>query len=148
MKKRFIALSILMVTVLGGCSLIDEASSTVTYVKDATDYVNEVNTFVNEVPDLVNQAINDEQALTELETQLEEMKKEINQFNELEAPEIAADLHQQIMEQNLKAEEGIDLLLNNIEDGQLDPAVLENTELSQSLEDITNIVEQIKQLGQ
>ncbi len=38
--------------------------------------------------------------------------------------------------------------LNNIEDENLDPALLENTEIFQTLEEISTIVDDIKQLGQ
>lgn len=76
------------------------------------------------------------------------MDKDIQEFNELQPPEVAADLHQQIVEQNKKIEEGIDVYLNNIENGQLDPNVLGNTEIVQSIEEITATLDQIKELGQ
>jgi len=148
MKKPLITIFLAAGVFLGGCSLVEEASNTVTYVNDAVNYMNEANDFVNEVPPIVTDAVTDQQKLAELETRLEEMKEEIQAFNELQPPEIAADLHQQMVDYNQNTEEGIDLVLSQIENGTLDPAVLENTEIYQSLEEISSIVAQIKQLGQ
>jgi TolA-binding protein len=148
MKKQWIAFLITALLMVGGCSFVEEASTTVTYVNEAVNYVSEVDAFVKEVPPLTKQAVSDKQALIELEAKLTEMKEDIQSFNELQAPEVAADLHQQVVAHNQKAEEGIDLYLNHIEDGKLDPAVLENTEVFQTLQEITSIIEQIKQLGQ
>lgn len=148
MKKRFMALSITVMLVLGGCAIVEEVNNTVTYVKEATEYVNEASRFVKEVPSLAEQAVNDKQALAGLETKLEEMKEEMERFIGIQAPEIAAELHQQIIDHTRKAKEGIDVYLNNIKDGTLDPKVLANTGLIKSMQEITKIIEQIKQLGQ
>lgn len=82
-----------------------------------------------------------------MKRKLEDMKGEIESFNELNAPELAADLHNQVLEQNEKALAGINTYLENIEGGKLDPAALENTELFQSIQDISSIVKQIEDLG-
>ena len=148
MKKSWIAIFIAFGLFLGGCSLVEEASDTVNYVSEATNYMNEVNDFVNEVPTIASEAVTDEQTLIEFETRLHDMKDAIQSFNDVQPPEIAADLHQQILDYNQRAEEGIDLYLENIKDGKLDPELLENTEVFQTFEDIRNIVEDIKQLGQ
>jgi hypothetical protein len=60
---------------------------------------------------------------------------------------MAADLLQQMVEQNNQVIEGIDLYLNNMEDGKLNPAIVENTEMFKSIQEIACIIEQIKQLG-
>lgn len=148
MKKWLIAFSAVPFLFLGGCSSLESVNNTLTYVNEATDYVNEASTFANEVPALAEQAVSDQQAAQELETKLQEMKQDIEEFNELQPPDMAADLHQQIVEQNNQIAQGIDLYLNNVEEGKLDPAVLENTEIFQSIQEITSIIDQIKQLGQ
>lgn len=148
MKKLFIALPLAAVLFLGGCSLLEGVNNTVTYVTEATNYANNVDAFVREVPALAEQAVNNEQTLVELETKLNDMKEVMGTFNELQAPKIATDLHQQIIDHNQKAKEGIDLLLNDIKDGKLDPAVLENIEIFQSFQGISDVIIQIKQLGQ
>lgn len=148
MKKWLMAFSAVPLLLLGGCSSLEGMNNTLTYVNEATDYVNEASTFANEIPALAEQAVNDQQAAQELETKLEVMKQDIEEFNELQPPDMAADLHQQIVEQNNQVVQGIDLYLNNVEEGKLDPALLENTEVFQSIQEITSIIDQIKQLGQ
>lgn len=148
MKKQVLALSLSGLLFLGACNVLDEVNNTVTYVNEATEYVNEVSTFVNEAPSLAQQAVTDEQARIELETQLQEMKDDIESFNSLEAPGVAADLHQQILDYNQQALDGINLYLTHIEEGTFDTSILENTEVFQNLQEITNTIDQIKQLGE
>ncbi|MDN4072890.1 DUF6376 family protein [Fictibacillus terranigra] len=147
MKKWLFVFTASIMLVLGGCSFLDDTKKTVTYANDATDYVNEATTFGKEVPSLAKQAVGDEQAAQELETKLKEMKQKIETFDKLEAPEMAADLHQQMVDQNKKIEAGIEVYLNNIRGGKLDPSVLENTEMFQSIQEITSIIDQIKKLS-
>jgi hypothetical protein len=148
MKKWLILIIVSFTVLLGGCSLLEDAKNTVTYINEATDYLNKATTFANEAPSLAQKAVSDPQAATELEELLNEMKQDINTFNKLQAPELAADLHQQIVNQNGIVTKGIDMYLNNFVDGKLDPAVLENTELYQTVGEISDIINQIKQLGQ
>ncbi|MBD8071339.1 DUF6376 family protein [Bacillus sp. PS06] len=148
MKKRWVVIFITSVLLLSGCSLIEDVNNTLSYGKEATEYVSKAGTFAKEVPTLATQAVNEPEAATELETKLVDMKQDMQEFNGLQAPEMAADLHQQIVAHNQKVEEGIDLYLNNMEDGKLDPAILENTEIFQALTDITNTIDQIKQIGE
>lgn len=148
MKKWLVIFTAVPFLLLGGCSAVETVNNTLTYVNEATDYVNEAVSFGNEVPSLAEQAINDQQAAKDLETKLEEMKQNIEEFNKLKSPDIAADLHQQIVEQNNQVLEGINLYINSIEDGKLDPAIVKNTELFKSIQEIAGSIEQIKQLGQ
>lgn len=148
LKKRFLVFSLISLLFLGACSVLEDVNNTVTYVNEATDYVNEVSTFINEAPTLAEQAVTDEQARADLETMLTEMQDDMVTFNSLEPPEMATDLHQQIVDYNQQAEDGINLYLDNIENGQLDSALLENSELFQTLQNVTNTIDQIKQLGQ
>lgn len=147
MNKK--ALTVLLsVSLLGGCGWIDGVNDTLVYVNEATEYANEANTFAEEAPALAERATTDPQAAQELETKLEGMKEDINEFNELDPPEVASDLHQQVVDQNNRALEGMDVYLSNIENGQLDPAVIENTEVFQTLRELTSLIEQIQQFGE
>lgn len=148
MKKWFIALTASMLFLLGGCSFLNDAQDTLTYINEATDYLEVATNFANEAPILAQQAIEDLQAAEDLKAMLQDMQQQIESFNELQAPQIAADLHQQIVEQNTIIAEGIETYLSNIKDGLLDPAILENTELFQSVQDIISIIDQIQQLGE
>ncbi|WP_255437427.1 DUF6376 family protein [Thalassobacillus sp. CUG 92003] len=147
MKTTAITCLMFITVMLSGCSLLEGVNNTLNYADEATDYANEVSTFVNEVPSLAEQATTDEQTRKELETRLEDMKQHINEFNELEEPSVGADLHQQVVDQNKQALEGIDAYLNNMENGKLDSKVIENTEVFKALSDITDTIDQIKQLG-
>jgi hypothetical protein len=148
MKKWLLVVSTSILFLLGGCSLLNDAKDTLTYINEATDYLSKATAFANEAPSLAQQAISDTQAAKELETMLQDMKQEIETFNGLEAPELATDLHQQLVNQNNVIAQGIDVYLSNFKDGKLDPAVLENTEIFQTVQELSNIIDQIKQLGQ
>lgn len=147
MKKWFFVFCTSILFLLSGCSLLNDVSNSITYIDEATDYFAKATDFANEVQPLAQQAVQDVQAAKELETRLLDMKQEIEAFNELQPPELAADLHQQIVAKNNVILDGIDLYLTNIVDGKLDPAILENTELFKTVEDISSIIDQIKQLG-
>jgi hypothetical protein len=128
--------------------MLNDAKDTLTYVNDAKNYLDKATAFANEAPSVAQLAASDKQAATDLQTMLQDMKKEINAFNKLQAPDVAVDLHQQIVDQNNKLAAGIDVYLKNMKNGLLDPSVLKNTELFQDVQEITNILDQIKQLGQ
>lgn len=148
MKKWLTALTASMLLLLSGCSFLNDAQDTLTYMNEATDYLEVATNFANEAPTLAQQAIEDLQAAEDLKVLLQDMQQQIESFNDLQAPEIAADLHQQIIEQNNIIAEGIETYLSNFKDGLLDPAILENTELFQSVQDITSIIDQIQKLGE
>jgi hypothetical protein len=148
MKKKILVLSAIIVLLLSGCSMLNDAKDTLTYVNDAKNYLDKATAFANEAPSVAQLAASDKQAATDLQTMLQDMKKEINAFNKLQAPDVAVDLHQQIVDQNNKLAAGIDVYLKNMKNGLLDPSVLKNTELFQDVQEITNILDQIKQLGQ
>lgn len=147
MKKWFAILLAGMLILLGGCNLINEAKNTVTYIDQAIGFINTATDFANEAPPLAKQAVSDTQAAQDLETMLLDMKQEIEDFNSLEAPEVATDLHQQIVDNNTVVLNGINLYLDSIEDGKLDPAVLENTELFQTINDMSSLIDQLQKLG-
>jgi hypothetical protein len=136
-----------MLFFLGGCSFLNDAQDTISYINEATDYLAAATDFANEAPALAQQAISDIQAAEDLQTTLQQMQESVEAFSEIQAPDIAAELHQQIIEQNSIIVAEIETLLNNYKDGLLDPAILENTELFQSVQDITSIIDQIQQLG-
>ncbi|MEH7331201.1 DUF6376 family protein [Neobacillus drentensis] len=148
MKKSIMILFTSFLLLLTGCSLLNDAKNTVTYINEATSYLDKATAFANEAPSLAQQAVGNQEAAKQLETMLKQMKQEIQSFNQLQAPDIAVDLHQQIIDQNNKLLDGINLYLNNFKNGLLDPSALQNTELFQTVQDITSIINQIKQLGQ
>jgi vacuolar-type H+-ATPase catalytic subunit A/Vma1 len=147
MKKLVILLSTCMLLLLGGCSFLNDAQDTLTYVNEATDYLAAATDFASDAPALAQQAIGDLQAAEDLQNMLQQMQQTAEAFNELQAPDIAAELHQQIIEQNSVIVSEIETFMSNFKDGLLNPAILENTELFQTVQDITSIIDQIQQLG-
>lgn len=148
MKIKLLVLSAFITFLLSGCSMLNDAKDSLTYVNDVKVYLDKATAFANDAPSIAQQAVGDKQAAAELKKMLQDMKQEINAFNKLQAPDVAVDLHQQLVDQNNKLVAGIDLYLSNMKNGLLDASVLENTELFQSVQEITNILNQIKQLGQ
>jgi hypothetical protein len=147
MKRLLIIMMCMTLMFTAGCSLLESVNDTVNYVNEATDYVGEATKFAEEVPVLVQQAVNDTNALADLETRLQGMKDEIQEFTSLNPPELAADLHGQIEEQSKIVEAGIDEYLQKIKDGMIDPKILENTQMLDTINDMTNLLDEIKQLG-
>ena len=146
MKKLLGLFEMLGILFLGGCSLLGEVNNTVEYANVATDYMESTKAFVNEVPHLAKDAVTDETARKSLETELKLMKENINSFNKVEPPSIAEDIHNQIVASNEKLEEGIDMYLVNIENGSLDPDVLENSKIMTTINEITSLKENIEQV--
>ncbi|WP_083584349.1 DUF6376 family protein [Bacillus weihaiensis] len=133
---------------LAGCSLVEEVSNGVNYVAEATEFVEEVSIFTQEIPTLTEQAVTDEQARMELETKLVEMKEDMEEFNSLQAPDMAADVHQQIVEYNNAALKNIDSYLEMVENGTLDITAIEENELIQSLQEISKTLDLLREFGQ
>jgi len=149
MKRWMIVLSASMLFLLSGCSFLNDAKDTISYINEATDYLAAATDFANEAPALAQQAVEDLQAAEDLKGLLQDMLQQIEAFNELQAPDIAAELHQQLVAQNDLIVAEINEYLANIQNGLLDPALLETTnELTQSIQEITAILSDIQQLGE
>lgn len=132
---------------LTGCSLLGEVNSSLDYADTATSYVGTVKEFANEVPALSKDAVTDKEAMKTLENELQTMKTKIEEFNETEPPQIADGIHDKIVSSNQQLQDGIDLYLKNMEDGTLDPAVLEDSEIMKTIDNITSLTNQIEKLG-
>ncbi|GAA0328175.1 DUF6376 family protein [Bacillus carboniphilus] len=146
MKKWFGLVALLFL--LSGCSLIEGVNNTLEYVNEATDYINEASQFAGEVPALAEQAVSDPAAREQLVQQLEEMKEEIGEFNQLEPPGIAKDIHQKIEEYNTTIQTTIDQSLEKINEGQYKlEELLSNSPLIQTIENLQNTLNQLEQLG-
>ena len=132
---------------LTGCSLLGEVNSSLEYADTATGYVSTVKEFANEVPSLSQDAVTDSEAMNTLETELQTMKTEIEDFNETEPPQIAEGVHDKIVSSNQRLLDGIDVSLKNIEDGTFDPSVIEDSEIMKTIDNITSLTNQIEELG-
>ncbi|QNU03149.1 DUF6376 family protein [Peribacillus butanolivorans] len=145
--KKIITIAFMSILTLSGCSLLGEVNSSLEYADNATGYVSTVKEFANEVPALSQDAATDTEARENLEKELQLMKTEIEEFNATEPPQIAESIHEKIVSSNQQLSDGIDLYLNNIENGQFDPETLENSEIMKSIENITSLANQIEELG-
>ncbi|NHC42545.1 hypothetical protein G6549_21720 [Bacillus sp. MM2020_1] len=147
MKRWLTVLSASLLFLLGGCSYLNTASVTLDYVKEATTYVTTLDHFAAEIPPLIQQVIDNQPAADELRAKLQQMKNDIQSFNTLEVPETVNAFHQEIIVQNNLLVAEIDLYLNDINDGKLNPSTLEKTDLLQPVQEITSIIKQIQKLG-
>ena len=146
MKKFIMVFGLIGLLFLNGCSLIGEVNNTIEYANITTEYINFTKTFATEVSTLAKEAVADEAARQNLEDELEKMKEQIHSFNQVEPPTVAEDIHNQIVSSNAKLEEGIDVYLDNIENGSIDPAALENSEILTTVNEISNLMETINQV--
>jgi peptidoglycan hydrolase CwlO-like protein len=146
LKKIITTMGLAGMMLLSGCSLLGEVNNTLKYANTTTEYMDSAKSFANEVPQLANDAVTNEEARQQLEAELTTMKENIQKFNETEVPSIAEDIHNQIVSTNAKLEEGIDLYLANIENGKLDPALLKDSGILTTVNEISSLMDQIKKL--
>ncbi|EEM05829.1 hypothetical protein bmyco0002_16790 [Bacillus pseudomycoides] len=149
MKLKKTILLVFLITIgLMGCSMIEEGKNSIDYAQKATDYVNKVSAFANEAPGLVEKAINDSAARKELETKLGDIQKDIPAFNELTSPDVAKDIHQQIVGYNEKLNALIDTTMKKIEEGKIDVEQFKNSELMKTVQQVQDLKDKVQNLGQ
>ncbi|PWN74218.1 DUF6376 family protein [Bacillus paranthracis] len=142
-------LVVFIVTIgLMGCSLVEQGKNSIDYAQKATDYVNEISAFANDAPALAEKAVNDSEARKELEAKLSEIKQDIPAFNELTPPDVAKDLHQQIVGYNEKLNTLIDTAMTKIEEGKVNVEEFKNSELMQMVDQVRDLKEKVQNLGQ
>ncbi|MDT3498188.1 DUF6376 family protein [Bacillus toyonensis] len=148
MKIKSILLVFIVSIGLMGCSIVEEGRNSLDYAQKATDYVNEISAFANEAPALAEKAVNDKEARKELEAKLNEIKQDIPAFNELTPPDVAKDLHQQIVGYNEKLNTLIDTSMKKVEEGEIDVEQFKNSELMQTIDQVRDLKDKIQNLGQ
>lgn len=125
------------------CSLLDEVSRSVDYVDETKSYLTSVSDFAEQAPELIQAAATDEAARDDLENQLTSLRGQIEEFNNLEAPTVAEDLHQDIVTQNEAALEKIDQVY---QDGEVVVEELQNSEIIQTLQDLSSLKNAVENL--
>lgn len=149
MKKYAIAFLFSGTLVLSGCSsLLDQVNDTTTYVTEANDYVTDIQQFTDDFPKLAEEAVKNAAKKAELTKQLESLKADIQAFNEVKAPQIAEDLHAQIIEKNKVLSEEIQTYLQQLKADNIDvAAMLEDQQgLIKQLQQSVNLLQDIEQL--
>ncbi|MCM3442305.1 DUF6376 family protein [Metabacillus halosaccharovorans] len=143
MKRFFMMFAIFTLMISSACSVVDEVNKSVNYVDESTSYLTSVRDFAEQAPDLIQTAVTDETSRDELEKQLHSLRQQMEEFNNLEAPTIAEDVHQDIVTQNEAALVKIDQLYK---DGELVVEELQNSEIVQMLEDISSLMDTVQNL--
>ncbi|MFP7345731.1 MULTISPECIES: DUF6376 family protein [Bacillus] len=149
MKKYVMSFLFSGTLVLSGCSgLLDQVNDTTTYVTEANDYVTDIQQFTEDFPKLAEEAVQNAAKKAELTQQLESLKADIQDFNEVTAPKMAEDLHAQIIEKNKVLSEEIQTYLQQLKAGDIDAAsILEDQqELMKQLQQSVNLLQDIEQL--
>lgn len=143
MKKVFLIFFAFALVVLSGCSVLEEVNGTLNYATESTDYINDLQTFGEDASSLVQDAATNPEIKTELAQKITGLEARIKEFNEIEAPSIAADLHASVVEKNDQMLDAIDTAMAN---GELSIEKLQNTEIFTTINEMTELINQIKQL--
>ncbi|MEK4847541.1 DUF6376 family protein [Bacillus altitudinis] len=149
MKQYVMAFLFTGTFLLSGCSgLLDQVNDTTTYVTEANEYVTDIQQFTEDFPQLAEEAVQDAAKRADLTQQLESLKADIQEFNELTAPSIAEDLHAQIIEKNKVLSEEIQTYLQQLKmDNFNAAAILEDQQgLMKQLQQSVNLLQDIEQL--
>ncbi|NLP50493.1 DUF6376 family protein [Bacillus sp. RO1] len=144
MRKVIITFALLSSILLSGCSVLEEVNSSLEYVNEATDHINTWKNFGEEAPQMIQDAAKDANAKKELETRLNEMLVEIDEFNNTEAPAIAEGVHQQIVDKNQELQ---DVIENAMVDGEVALEKLQDSELITLIDEVTTMMNLLEELG-
>ncbi|NMH73274.1 hypothetical protein HF078_09330 [Bacillus sp. RO2] len=144
MRKAILTFVLLSSILLSGCSVLDEVNSSLEYVNEATEHINTWKDFGEAAPQMIQDAATDPNAKEELETRLNEMLVEIDEFNNTEAPAIAESVHQQIVDKN-KELQGV--MENAMVDGEVALEKLQDSELFTLIDEVTTMMNLLEDLG-
>ena len=145
MRTLKIFFVLLAVMSLSACNFLGEVNDSIDYVNIATDHIDKLNTFAGEAPQLIQEAATDTEVRQNLETQLVTLKQEIEEFISItEVPSIAENIHQEFVNKN-------ELLLNEINkvlaNGHLALDQLQDSQIVTTINDVTNLLDRIENLG-
>lgn len=139
MRIKWLGITLIFI-LLSGCSLLEKADNSMNYTEQATSFVNEMAQFASSIPDLVKEAANDSHAKEQLIKQLDSMKALITDFNGLEAPAFAQNIHKTLTGYNETLSKQIDEYNEQIQNGVTE---LKNNEMVQTLNKIQETIDQI-----
>ncbi|MBD0379902.1 DUF6376 family protein [Paenibacillus sedimenti] len=144
MRKLMLILLMLSTLMLSACSILEKANNSLEYVNQATEHINRLSTFAEQAPQMIKDAATNPEAKQKLENQLNDFKKEIEQFNLINAPSIAKDIHQQLVDKNKVLLQEINKVVEN---GHLALDKLQNSQIITTINDITSLINRINNLG-
>lgn len=144
MRKLLIVVAIFASIFLNGCSLLNEVNNSLDYVSRTTEHVNTWNDFGQEAQQLIQDAATNIEAKAELETKLNAMLKEINEFTNIDPPALAESIHQQITEKN----EALKVVIQNaMTNGVLSLEKLKDSQMFTLINEVTVLINKVKDLG-
>lgn len=144
MKKLISMLLVTTLLALSGCSFLEEANNSLNYVNESTEYINDLSKFAEETSSLVSEVATNSEVKAELESKLESLKEKVQEYNGIEVPAIAENIHQELLAKNKQLEESVNKVLQN---GEVAVDQLKQSELYQTIDDITSLMDQVEQLG-
>ncbi|QHE51573.1 DUF6376 family protein [Pontibacillus sp. HMF3514] len=141
--KKLLA-SVALTLVLTGCSL-GEVNDSIDYVIDAKNHINQLKEYAEGAPDRYKEATKDPAAKEKLANELKSLKDDINAFNNIDAPTIAEDLHQNIVSKNEQILAEINGLFDN---GQLTLDKVQDSQLIQTIRNTSEFMNKLENLNQ
>jgi hypothetical protein len=145
--KMKLALFMVAVAILTGCSVVEQIDRSVNYTSEATTYVDQAAEFARKLPDMAQQTANDPEVKEKMVAELEAMKQRVADFNALEAPDIAADVHAKLQKYNATLQKEIDQVLNSLLNDIPAVQAVKDSQIVQTLTEITRLLGQINNLG-
>ncbi|RAL26969.1 DUF6376 family protein [Thermoflavimicrobium daqui] len=144
--KKMLMVSFVALFLLSGCS-IDQRAGMVDYVKTTVRYTNMVNHLVNNIPSLALKATSDQQSKTTLEKNLNNVKSELQKYNEMIPPRRAEEIHQNMTNYNKTVESEINSYLKQIKKGNFDPKVFQTPAFTKTIQEMLKLRDQAQQLA-
>lgn len=146
--KTYMLMLVMLAGLLSGCSALDQVNQSVNYVSEVTSYINSTSNLSQNLPELTEQALTDSQAREQLSQQLANTQSQIDNFNQLEPPAFAQDLHQQLSAYSATLGTEVNSLVDQVQAGKLTVADLNNSQIFQTVDQINGLLNQFQQLGQ
>lgn len=143
MKKLSFLIIIAAFMLTTACSVVDEVNQSLDYVNEANSLLNSMSDFAENVPGLIENAASDPEMRTELENQVNTLTENIEEFNNIDAPAVAEDLHQDLVSKN---EELLNQLEQVQQDGEVMVEEIQNSEIFKTVEDITSLIDAVEKL--
>jgi hypothetical protein len=127
---------------------VQQVDQTLDYVNGATTYVTDAAAWAESIPVQAEQAMLVPEARDELILKLEQIMTEIQNFNNLDAPAVAQQVHDQIVAYNANLQQEISVYVENLKQNVVDPLALQDTQIVELFQQIGQTVGSLQELGQ
>lgn len=144
MKKTILFVVLLSAFMLSACSLSEEVNHSLEYAKEVKEQIDTLSNFAQDAPQMIKDAALSPEARQELESHLNGLKTNINDFNKIEVPTIAESIHEQLITKNQNLLEEINALVDN---GNIVLENIENSQIFTTINDVISLLNRIENLG-